>query len=783
MLTIRIFPSPFVFIVIIAFIFIAPLLPAHEFTEYDAHPPSRYDRYELLRRRIAEIPERKENLAGAEEMFDILQQYARDRNVDAAAYTISQRGRFHSFGKNLGYSIEGSGDGFITFLVPYVDEKNAGILAAMLSIIDDIVMGDIQPRSHVEIYFLGSIDENKGVREFVNNISFHPPDALFYLSSGEMLGDVIRQEPGSNGKMTPLWLVRHIEEQLSAYELPRGLYHTPLYRAGLLSSEKIAPLLKENLQAVGLSILPESREDLPGRKSLRFLADLVVNTEVPADDSAVSDLHYLDVALPVFGPIIAFINERTYIVVTLVIIQILIALFITKNLRLRRIHQQGWNVLCFAFFILAVWFSLFVSRLIIKIPEMIRGIDEIFMLIPIPFILLAISIFLLIFKIIMLALHRLLPRIVTDRHTHSFYSRAAIIMFGLNLIIYASIHITFSHYFIWAILISLLFALSSHSLLKFFCLAAAALPLLISFANFSLFFHYADAAIGNVSADFLAACIILPFIFMTLDIIDHAQSPEKLPKKVTAAMLISAPIILTLIVLFINPFSVENPQQIHIDISNTLRTYLPINNGSRTENTSNSMRIFTIRATSNAPLRNVSLDTPALSFTVDTQSAAADLPPQILPARSYYAIRKNTLFRRSSYRIELGSSEHRPQNIAIQLFTGENATIYQSNFPYISSGEPGNIRFLTGINPPNPLVFELILPNTVSPRFEIELIHMPENADEENIRKIGQNNRLFTLQRRERIIFEPEQPPKEQAKEQAKEQPKEQADGGGNENS
>ncbi|MGI9257171.1 MAG: hypothetical protein ACR2PY_09595, partial [Salinispira sp.] len=717
---------------------------------------------------------------------------------------ISQRGRFHSFGKNIGYSIEGSGDGFITFLVPYVDEKNAGILAAMLSIIDDITMGGIQPRSHVEIYFLGSIDENKGVREFVNNISFNPPDALFYLSSGELLGDIIRQKPGSNGKMTPLWLVRHIEEQLSAYELPRGLYHTPLYRAGLLSSETIAPLLKENLQAVGLTILPESREDLPGRKSLRFLADLVLNTEVPANDSAVSDLHYLDVAIPVFGPIIAFINERTYIVVTLVIIQVLIALFITKNLRLRRIHQQGRNVLCLAFFILAVWSSLFVSRLIIKIPEMIRGIDEMFMLIPIPFILLAISIFLLIFKIIMLALHRLLPRIITVQHTHSFYSRTAIIMFGLNLIIYASIHITFSHYFIWAILISLLFALSSHSLLKFFCLAAAALPLLISFANFSLFFHYADAAIGNVSADFLAACIILPFIFMTLDIIDPEKSTEKSPatstaakspKKLTAAMLISAPIILTLIVLFINPFSAENPQQIHIDISNTLRTYLPINNGSRTENTSNSMRIFTIRATSNAPLRNVSLDTPSLSFTVDTQSAAADLPPQILPARAYYAIRKNTLFRRSSYRIELGSAEHQPQNISIQLFTGESTTIYHSTFPYISSGEPGNIRFLTGINPPNPLVFELILPNTISPRFEIELIHMPENApkkraentaanaDEENIRKIGQNNRLFTLQRRERIIFEPEQPPKEQADGQAEGQPKEQADGGGNENS
>lgn len=729
-----------VLVPILLLLFLLPPLSAQEeFTEY-AGLLSRYDRYELFRREITAIEQRRENLPGAQAVLDLLLQYAQERSIDTQLYDIEKRGDFHSFGKNLRFNISGRGEGLLVFFLPYIDTAetdSAALLAALLSIFDTA-----RPSSRIEINFLGSMDENKGILEYLDRIEYSTPDLLFFLTGHETLGDLVRQKSGGGGIMTPLWSVRHVEELLRKQGLPRGIYNSQFYRLGLLSASNITPLLEAELNALHLEILPASNEAPPGRRALDFLSDLVLNTEVPQNDPALQDRHYLNI-IP--GSSLSFLVENQYVIGVLMSIFVLIVILISQkhHIQLFTINTIK-EIALFVYLAAAMLLSILFGDLLAQLLEAIRGIENLDKYISVLIFLLKFAAGALLFFGLAYLPHYFFPTTDIVARENNFHPRAAIIMFGLNLIIFITININFSHYFLWAILMAILSTASSARWFRSFCLLISPLPLLFILADHILTLSALPSLPPTIQTTLLLFCILLPFAFMAMGI----GKKTMLSRRSWLVMRLAAFSTIFIIALTIDPFTTRQPQQITIDISNTQRVPVSTLNNI-ISNPDKAVRRFDILAYSDAPLGNLDIGTPDFFLSTDSRKRRHEFPPQTLPAEMTYVFRKEDLLWRSSYKIELRSNVHNPESISIQLNTGEITTIYSSNLPYKQLTPLGNIQFLTGLNPPNPLVLEFVLPAETELRLDIEALYYPDG----DALSSG-NVRQLTLLRREKIIFE-----------------------------
>ena len=719
-------------------------------TEY-TQPVSRYDRYELLRREIIAIDDRHENRPGAQTMLNFLVQYAQDRNIDWRIHDIERRGTFHSFGKNVSYFVPGDQDSQLVFFVPYIssaENSNEALIAALLSILDN--PDSAGSRSHIEICFLGSVDENKGIQEYLNRIQVTPPNALFYLTSHETLGDTVLQENGDRGNITPLWIVRNLSGLLRTHGLSDKLRYTQLYRMGLPSSNAIAPLLEAELNAVSLMFEPPSQSPSLDIIPLRFVSDLLLNTTAEAesiDTLRQGDRHYVSIDL---GKNRLFITEGQYIAVVLSILLLLISsLTFLRKQRQKMFNAVYKNMVPFMLLVGAMFVSVLVGSLMAELTGIIRNVENLLLHTPVSLFFFRVLFTGTVFAGFALAIQRLLLARIPFKDMLELYAAAAVIICWINLIIFTILNINFAHYFLWTVLCSFLLWSGKKRGGRILWLLLAILPLLPLLITMLGNRYFPVQLMNNaVSANLITAGILLPLAFLVM-----ACKRQHTAKKGVLVVSFLLPSLLSMIMVFLaKPFTADNPQEITISAlhEHTEPFFTEDTQASLEEEDRELLQPFRIGADSDAALGNFTINFLNIPLRVESRNREYEFPVRTLPANLHYRGKKQTFFDRSSYTVILASDVDNLHRISIDLYTGKNNPIYNANFPYEFTAESGRIRFLTGINPPDPLILEFIIPSNIQPRLEIDALYQIED----DYRLIPDSTRSFTLLSRERITFD-----------------------------
>ncbi len=735
-------------------------------------------RYREYRDRIGEITNREENLSGAGETLDFLEDFARSRGIASRRHAIRRDESFHSYGENLRFLIEGNEDTRILMFVAYVmdpgnsaSRNNSAAIAAILSILEQTGRDPEAPT--LEINFLGSIDGQKGIREYLSRNSPQIPDVVYVIDSAENFGSRVQLVNGDRNIVSPLWILRYLEERIEMAGYPSGLANsrTQLYRIGLASPSVLGPLLSAELNAVGLRFLPEDTDGPSSRmnrngehnlvenpatiearqlRALTLMSDMMSMTEgrdvlEQADITGLWDQHYINLNLGLGQWIIP---ESSYVLsIYLILAGLYVWLFIFRRRRekyARTIRKNFWNLpLLYG----AMFSFIFLGSLMVSLVQGIRGMDRLWEFIPIPLFLLKTTSATLLFTLLFTVLHR-----TPLSKNGSFYSASAILILSIDVLIFGLININFAYYFLWALFWAFIFSVSRNRIAK--VLSALLSPILIVIGVVDIIRLGEYRLIGelislNPGINLLVAFLLLPFMLMLIRLdflFPHpVRGRRNFALRSSAITMVLLLMINLLITLVIDPFSPENPQR--VAITSVTQREEPFD-GPGGENQSLKVGQVTrgsITATSYASLGDFEIDFQGIELRAEDAGTSADFGLFDIPLQMSYRTRRDDFLARSSYRIELHSAERRPRAVRIRLFTESDTSVFDSNLPYRFLTGRGEIQFISGINPPNPMIMEFTLPSSAQPRLSIE-------AGYEIARAIileGDEDRRFSLVSRE----------------------------------
>jgi hypothetical protein len=720
-------------------------------------------RYEYYRQQIAEIGERRENLDGAREMLELLEDFARERSIDFRRQAIRRDEDFHSYGFNLRYTLPGSDDSRIQVFVAYVTEPdmpvsfdNGAVIAALLSLIEQLEADSLY--SELDITFLGSIDGQKGIREYLTRNSPRIPELVYVLESGDIFSDQITVINGATNIISPLWSLRFLENRLRANGFPSGVANsrTQLFRLGYGSASVLTPLLDGEYNAIGLRFNPVADQSINNppepRRHLSLLADILAmnggqQAIEEADVTGLWDQHYLSFRL---GRAQLIIPEEGYVLGLYGALMILyLWLFIFRRKRkkyFKTLSRNFWNLpLLYA----AMFGFIFLGSLMVSLVESIRGTEELWRFIPIPLLGLKVISATFLFTILFTFLHK-----IPLSKNGSFYSASAILILSIDVLIFGIININYAYYFLWALIWAFLFSVSRNRVVKMLCSLAAPLLLIITMADIILLEE--TRIIGELVSlspgiNLLVAFILLPFLLMLIRLDFLFPHPIRGRRNFTlrysAVAMLLLFFITLLITLVIDPFDAESPQS--VVITATSRWDGNLTRESDSAESPQSLQA-SFNAASYARLGELRTDFLGIELAGEARDSTMNLGISEIPRYLDYELRREDFLGRSRYSLEFLSSELRPEQIAISMFTGADAPLFDSNLPYRFITGRGEIRFLNGMNPPNPMVLEFTLPSSQVPRLQVEAVYVLDRHRRER----EDSDRRYTLVKRELLTLE-----------------------------
>lgn len=716
-----------------------PQLYAQESGEKQSSDLSR--RYRRIYNELETIGEARENSSEAEELFRYIGTFADNAGILWDWQQISRREQFHSFGRNIRYTIAGEQESRMTIILPYVlppgsdsnqskedsstaDSESLESLAAVLSVLESL--DGSKPAANLELYFLGSRDEQKGIREYLSINRAVLPQAVIYLEAAVEQGNSVILENGDTGIVSPLWLVRHIQQLLENNGISGGLANsrTQLYRIGLARPSEIGRLLQSELNSIALRFQQsESKSYDPLARNLQFLHDLILTSGDShiadnADITGLWDQHYLSFNI---GSRQFLVNEMLYVQSVLgIILLLLLWLFIFRKRRRKYLKTLGRNFWNLPLLYSAMFAFIFMGSLMVSLVEQLRGIENLWRYLPIPLFLLKIITASFLFTVFF----TLIRRFPLSKNG-SFYSAAAILILAADVFIFGIININFAYYFLWALLWAFIFSVSRSRLLK--SISALLSPLLIAISVVDIIRIDETLLIGELIAsdagiNLLVAFILLPFMLMLIRLDFLFPHPVRGRKNFTLRYSALAMLLLLMVNLLstfvLEPFPEQQPQQIIIRGENS-REY---DFRGEESDASDELLATSITAYSNARLGELDFTLAEQEFSLDTRNTSYRFPSADIPGRMSYTLESRSFLGRTSYSLRLDSGDTPAQSIRISLFTSEDTSPYDATLPYRFITGRGEIRFLNGINPPSPLLVEFTLPSRTRPRIEIQAL-------------------------------------------------------------
>ncbi len=630
----------------------------------------------------------------------------------------------HSFSKNIEINVEGKIKDTLIVAIPL--NHRAG-LSKFLDGAINIALGimlvkeytKITPPISLKFLFLGaeygdSAQYPMGSRLFLKNFDPTYRTAVLYLNMRNIPSRLYIRS-GARGIVAPYWLLQKTTNALKEtdiYFLVRG-NENQIFRTGLTTEKTIIePFLKSGFPAISFegeyqSINPKQIVQFIGSFNI-FFKKLLENFSSGFPQEW--DKHYLFFQAKDFYMIIP---EKLYLILYLGLFFLLIlyALIFTERIKkyYRTIVKNFWTI---PLILGATFLILLLSTLLLEVISQLKQIPTIWENIPTQFLIekSLISIFLY------TALYNFLRKLPIS-HNGSFYSASAILFLLIDILILSLINISYTYYFTWALLFTILFTISPNRYLKliFFLIS----PYWLIKATSELFaLRKIDfiriVLLSEIKGNLLLAIIILPFLFMIIRLgllfppisrrspgATLRRNRERRRLRIAIAAFIPAILFLAYFFFLYTPYGKGNPKPL------TVTEYVDI-----------PQKTNTLVIKSPAPIGRVMYSSLGRLINIDTNSRKYTMPLSYVPNILTYEEKSNSFLDRKNYQLTLKPLGN-PYKILLKIKSEREFILYDSNFPFQRDKTGKTYTISIGKNPPIPLKIALTLPQDRS--FEILL--------------------------------------------------------------
>ncbi|MEI8094880.1 MAG: hypothetical protein WCG80_11760 [Spirochaetales bacterium] len=616
-------------------------------------------------------------------VFQDLRKWFERRAVGLVVTDFQQQQDFHSFSKSLWFRVAGRKPGELVVVVPTDglpgQSNNAG-LAWAIAWADRAL--NIPPPVSITYFFTGAQRGAgtlmaRGTGPFLKDFFPETPAAAVVLDL-DNLSTPIDLNTGSGAFPSPIWLSQGLLEALQAGGFLPEIQGTQpqIFRFDLPEKRNLMqPWFDRDIPALLLTNSasrsyppPEVvQRDFP-QSMTRFLDALA--TGIPG----YWDKHYLYFHL---GDLKFFLSQQTYLIGLLGILGIVLLVFLLFATSLQRdlgsLLRGLWQLPVFFSFLFLFLYSgtWWTSELFIA-----RGFPDFWKYSALPVLLLKVSVAIGLYFGIFLQFRRLpLSR------WPGFYSYAALLVLGLGVLVSAAIELSFSFYFLWALVFAALFHLVPWRPLKFVAFALSPLWFVKSFLE--IFWLAPDpemiriTLVSGFAGNLALAAVLFPFLLLvnSYHYTRHQRQErnEKHRSRLNLGVWVATSAVLSLVLLRLDPFAgsaVPLMRQETLDLSA----------GTRYE------EAFTPVA-SGLPARQ---ELPYLNGVWDT------------------VVSREAFLDRLVWRIRFQAFEQ-PETVTLSL-TGDNSLlVYDANFPYTIDATGTKVSILVGRTPPKGFDLSLTL--------------------------------------------------------------------------
>ncbi len=613
----------------------------------------------------------------------------------------------HSFSSIVRARIEGAVDEDLLLLVPIDHQRRrerrqdgSASLALALALAERY--SQETPPLNIEFVFLGAEQgpfarHPMGTRHILRDFFPQRPSYALYLDL-QTVGGSLEIEHGGDGVVAPSWLVQAALQSAHSTELPFSLPGTlgHIHRAGVgTSNTPISLYLAAELPAIGLF-----SGGAPVLEADEWFGELIALVDRLAEGTAERvglqwDRHYVVFAIP--GRHIV-VPETVHVIVVWVIAAAMLLYGMTYRVRLTRylrsVRRNLWNLP--VLFLLVFGFLALATVLLEQILRL-RGFPDLWQFYPLPFFVMKLTLAIFLFSTVF----QLAFRLPLSKHG-SFYSAAAIVVLMVLVVVTAGISISFSYYFLWALLCAFLFSITRKKALMPLWVAIA--PLWFLVAAVVVFSRPELGAIralllSPIRGNAILALVILPFLLMLVRI-DFLLSPPSPGKALFSLKLlagvtgvVSAAFIAFVVV--INPFENDERQVVEIH-----------------EHISVAAEERRVSLHSPAPLPALQLTLGDEVHRIDAAGRRHTLRPAGLPQLVQAELMQQAFLDRIQHRLIVEPDE-RFDDLTIRLQAPESFLLFDSNFPFRMGPEGRSAEIFVGAAPPIPLEVEYTVPSDI----------------------------------------------------------------------
>jgi hypothetical protein len=649
--------------------------------------------------------------------FTAVARYLSRAGWDTRVRDFSELQDGHSFSRVLEAVLPGTGADELVVVVPVDTGRILELYAdsdTPRSFVQDILEGAAnlteQPLPvSLRLVFAGdehasgvSAEKGLGSRLFLQNYFPEGVAAVLYFDVLEV-PETFRINPGGNGVVSPVWLVRRVIDALNASEFSYEIEANRLqvYRTGLADTAGPAdPYMQREYPAItlsesGSSSISRSSQPRPERNASWTIIQNVMELSregFPRD----WDRNYL--LFHVHNRLL-FLGERQYLTLFMAVICITLVYGFLHRDRVARYTQtiikNVWNLpVLFAVLYVFLLASTAILRLILEL----RNYPEFWQTLPLSFFTLKISLTVFFFLVSLHFIFRL-----PFSKNGSFYSASALVLLFIGMMAIGAIRISYSAYFLWAYLWAFLFSTARSIRVMVLSLLAAPIWLFWAASEILIIPELNTTRIlllSSVQGNLVLALVILPFLLMIIRLDFLIRHPRPGGTRFGIMLLtITFGGISLLFFLFL--------VQVNLFRGNTLQPVVI------SESRPADADAIRLSVTSPAPIPETVLYRGDNVYRLEENRRRfrteflAPNPPVVA------SVSRTSFLDRSRIEVEFLVAEPM-DSLEIRLFSPEQILILDSDFPYRVELNGQSADFFIGSQPPNPLSLEFTVPDTLS---------------------------------------------------------------------
>lgn len=660
-------------------------------------------------------------------------------------------GEFHSFEHNLLYRVGGSamasGDfedmlgglqDRILLVLPlpgpslesspdFEDsfEYRLAHYAAALHILRQLSLSP--PAIPTDILFLGAeYEQQKGLRVFLSSPESIAYRAAFWVGS---FGNSESWEltSGTRGQVSPGWMLRDSLSILRA----RGIrpevsnFQIQLHRMGLSEATAIDAMLRAEIPTLmfgnsrmsnasmiwqtrpmdqtGEAGAPDNEQILSRAMAILDLLHSAALRDF-SDTGSNWERHYV---LVQFGSALAELGEFPYLLIVFAAVTVtLVWLRSSRHRRRRYARLLGRFGLAIVGLFFASFLALLAGGLLPELVLLLQGSSTIWRLAPIPFFILKVL------GGIALAgwLYRTIEALIPSQDG-SVFTAAAVVTLLLDVLILAVINVSLVYYYLWALIFTMLFAVTRQRYLKLFWFLLSPFWILKSFTEL---FDSSNPGILEAlirvrpETDLLLAFLVLPYLAMMLrlDILFRKPEPELKAKRHRFRIRpLESILAVSTLGLFLGlsffQASEGRPQLLDLSLSES-------GSGSNLQ----------IQSELRLPEGRLELRQYDIELAGQGNALEQELP--ILLPSADWATESSHFLNRTTWDGYLRLPENTVR-ASISLSIQGNPIVYDLNLPFSIDQEAGRIALYLGDFPESLIPFHLVLPRDSNPQMEIRI--------------------------------------------------------------